>query len=203
MDKKLRYEISVGLFVIAAALVLGYMSLKISHVRVRDGIDVDFLFSHSCGLTNGAPVAVAGVEAGYVTGLSLRDGKALISTRIERSAGLRRDSSATIRLKSLLGEPYLELTQGRGGSPLLEDGDTVTNTVTPVQIDQMIAWLGRVSEKIEPSRAAAFLNALAEDPAATGRIIKNADSLLAGLSSIDEAEMKEFIQQLRIRARLF
>ena len=35
MRTRFRYEISVGLFVVAAALLLGFISLKISRARVR------------------------------------------------------------------------------------------------------------------------------------------------------------------------
>jgi len=203
MDRRFRYEISVGLFVIAAALILGYISLKISRVRVRDGIDIHLLFSHACSLVKDAPVAVAGVEVGHIKDLRVQSGKALITVRVSRSAELRRDCTATIRSKSLLGEQYLEMTPLNSSAPLLQNEDTITATTTPVQIDQMISWFGRIIEGVDPGHAAALLNALADDPNATRRIIKNADELLAKLSALDAPALKDFIQQMKIRARLF
>jgi phospholipid/cholesterol/gamma-HCH transport system substrate-binding protein len=203
MEKRFRHEITVGLFVIAAALILGYISLKISRIRVRDGIDVNFAFSHACGLVKNAPVAVSGVEVGYIKDLRLDSGNALITARVASSAGLRRDLKATIRSKSLLGEPYLELIPAGRTAPLLHDGDTIVNTAAPVQIDQMVSWLGILSEQIEPAEAGRFLKALSQDPAAARRIIKNADELLEKLSTLDAGTLREFIQQLKIRARLF
>ncbi len=202
MEKRFRYEITVGLFVIAAALILGYISLKISRIRVRDGIDVDLVFSHACGLVKDAPVAVSGVEVGYIKDLRLDSGSALITARIASSAGLRRDLRATIRSKSLLGEPYLELIPAGRTAALLRNGDRIINTATPVQIDQMLSWLGAVSEQISPAEAAGFLRAIFQDPAAARRIMKNADELLQKLATLKADELKEFIQQLRIRARL-
>ncbi|MCX6339536.1 MAG: MlaD family protein [Candidatus Aureabacteria bacterium] len=203
MDKRFRSEITVGLFVIAAALILGYISLKISRIRVRDGIDVTFVFSHACGLVKDAPVAVSGVEVGYIKDLKLDSGNALITTRVASSAGLRRDLKATIRSKSLLGEPYLELIPASRTAPLLQDGDRIVNTVAPVQIDQMISWLGAASEQMDPAEAGRFLKALSHDPAATRRIMKNADELLGKLSTLDAKTLREFIQQVKVRARLF
>lgn len=203
MDKRYKYEITVGLFVIAAALILGYISLKISRIRVRDGIDVNVVLSHACGLVKDAPVAVAGVEVGYVKGLRLDSGKASVAARIASSAGMRRDLRATVRSKSLLGEPYLELIPAGRTAPLLKNGDTIVNTITPVQIDQMVSWLGAASEQVDPAEAGRFLKALSEDPAAARRIIKNADGLLAKLSTLDAASLREFIRQLEIKARLW
>jgi ABC-type transporter Mla subunit MlaD len=203
MERRYRYEISVGLFVIAAAVILGYISLKISRMRVRDGIEVDFLFSHACSLVKDSPVAVAGVEVGYVKGLRLDAGKARVTARIGASAGMRKNVKATIRQKSLLGEPYLELLPSVEEAPLLADGDLVADTVTPVQIDQTFSRLGSILQEIEPSEAARFLTALMQDPEATRRIIKNADALLEKLAALKADELREFIQQMKIRARLF
>ena len=203
MRTRFRYEVSVGLFVVAAVLILGYISLKISRAGVRDGIDISLLFAHACGLVKDSPVAVSGVEVGHVTGLDLREGRALVRARVSASAGLRKDLRATIRSKSLLGEPYLELIPSGAAAPLLRDGDLVTATATPVQIDQMVSWLGRLLERIEPEDAARFLNALSQDPEAARRIVKNADALLARLSAMDAEALRKFVQELRIRARLF
>jgi len=60
-----------------------------------------------------------------------------------------------------------------------------------------------VSEQIEPAEAGRFLKAISQDPAAARRIIKNADELLEKLSTLDAKTLSEFIQQLKIRARLF
>lgn len=203
MRTRFRYEVSVGLFVVAAALILAAISLKISRARVRNGIDISLLFDHACGLVQDSPVAVAGVEVGSVTGLGLRGGKALVRARVSASAGLRNNLRATIRAKSLLGEPYLELVPAGGSAPLLRSGDLITATSSPLQIDQMVSWLGRLLERIEPEGAARFLNALAEDPAAARRIVKNSDALLERLSATDAEALKKFVQDLRIRARLF
>lgn len=203
MKKIIRYEISVGLFVIVAAVLLGYISLTISRMRVRDGIEVGFVFPDACGLVKNAPVSVAGVEIGYITGLDLDAGRALVTTRISKKAGLRRGVRATVRSKSLLGEKFLELTPSGRDAPLLADGDLVTATESPVQIDRIFAWLGRTLDAVDPDQAAKLITAIAQDPDAARRIVKNTDALLKKLSDLDENKVKEFTDQLSIRARLF
>jgi phospholipid/cholesterol/gamma-HCH transport system substrate-binding protein len=203
MSRRFRHEISVGVFVVAAAAILGAMSLKISRARVRDGVDVSFLFTHACGLVKDSPVAAAGVEVGYVTGLALRDGKALVRARVSASAGLRNDISAVIRHKSLLGEPYLEIVPSGSSAPPLRDGDLVTATAAPIQVDQAVARLGRLLERTDPEAVAGLLNALARDPEAAARLVGNADALAGRLSALDAEALRKFVRELRIHARLF
>ena len=203
MRTRFRYEISVGLFVVATALLLGFISLKFSRARVRDGVEVSFLFPHACGLVKDSPVAVAGVEVGYVTGLRLEGGKALVGARVSAAAGLRSDLRARIRSRSLLGEPYLELVPSGGSAPLLRDGDRIDAAVSPVQIDQLVAWLGRLLERIDPDDAARLVDALARDPEAAARIVRNADALLGRLAATDAEALRNFVRELSIRARLF
>jgi phospholipid/cholesterol/gamma-HCH transport system substrate-binding protein len=203
MKRTVRYEITVGLFVIVAAVIFGYISLKISRLRVRDGIEVSFLFPHACGLVKDAPVAVSGVEVGYVESLRLESDKALVTARLSSSAGLRKNIRATVRSKSLLGEKYLEVIPTGENAPLLESGDLITNTTSPVQIDQVISWIGGLVEEIDSQKAAQLLGTLDRDPAALRRIIQNMDELLAKLASLDADQLKEFVEQLSVRARLF
>ena len=148
-------------------------------------------------------VAVSGVEIGYVESLRLESDKALVTARLSSSAGLRKNIRATVRSKSLLGEKYLEVIPAGENAPLLESGDLVTNTASPVQIDQVISWIGGLLEGIDSQKAAQLLAALDQDPAALRRIIQNMDELLAKLSSLDADQLKEFVEQLSVRARLF
>jgi phospholipid/cholesterol/gamma-HCH transport system substrate-binding protein len=203
MKKTVKYEITVGVFVILAAVILGFISLKISGVHVRDGINVNFVFEHACGLVKDSAVSMAGVEIGYVKAIKLKNDKALVTARIESSAKLRTNTSATIRTKGLLGEEYLEIIPGNGAAPLLKNGDTITDTWIPVQIDQTFAWAGSVLKEIDPMDAARIMKALSEDPDAVRRILQNSDTLLNKLVNMDKEEIKEFIDQVSIKARLF
>ncbi len=202
MRTRFRYEISVGLFVVAAALLLGFISLKISRARVRDGVEVSFLFP--------TPAASSGTRRWRWRGsrwatsrASPRRGKALVGARVSAAAGLRSDLRARIRSRSLLGEPYLELVPSGGSAPLLRDGDRIDAAVSPVQIDQLVAWLGRLLERIDPDDAARLVDALARDPEAAARIVRNADALLGRLAATDAEALRNFVRELSIRARLF
>lgn len=203
MKKTIRHEIAVGLFILAAAAILGYTSLKITGIRVRDGFDAHFVFDHLSGLVEDAAVTCAGVEIGYVKDISLHEGKALITARIRNAAGLKRNIHAAIRMKSLLGEAYLDLTPGEGIAPPLTNGDTVTNTSTPPQIDQLISWAGRCAALLPPEDAARLFRLLSEDPGRLSRILRNSDILLQKGASLDAGTLETFIEHLNINVDLF
>jgi len=126
-----------------------------------------------------------------------------VGARVSAAAGLRSDLRARIRSRSLLGEPYLELVPSGGSAPLLRDGDRIDAAVSPVQIDQLVAWLGRLLERIDPDDAARLVDALARDPEAAARIVRNADALLGRLAATDAEALRNFVRELSIRARLF
>jgi phospholipid/cholesterol/gamma-HCH transport system substrate-binding protein len=203
MASKARYEISVGVFVIVAACILGYISLKISWMRVRDGIEVSFLFPHACGLVEGGAVTVAGVEVGYIQCLELKDDKALVRTRLETAARLKNNITATIRSKSLLGEKYIEILPQSANAPLLRDGAFVTATERPVQIDEIIGWCGKCLDQIPPGEIALIVRTLAHDAPALHQLIQNLDALIVKISSLEPDQIRSFVNGLKIKARLF
>ncbi|RPJ21416.1 MAG: MCE family protein, partial [Desulfobacteraceae bacterium] len=64
--RKFNIEFTVGLFVIAGILCLGYLSIKLGGMELigSQGYDVYALFSNSGGLKQGSSVMIAGVEVG-------------------------------------------------------------------------------------------------------------------------------------------
>ncbi|HEX4215956.1 MAG TPA: MCE family protein [Candidatus Dormibacteraeota bacterium] len=101
------------------------------------------VFTDANGLTKGADVEVAGNQVGQVTGISLDDGKALVSMRIERKyAPLHSGTIAQIDYSTLLAEKFIELMPA-AGTPTLSDGATIpsTETMTSVDFDQVLSGL--------------------------------------------------------------
>src|SRR5467141_572889 len=98
----------------------GSIPLKPANYRVK----VAFPEATQLGLE--ADVRIAGVSVGKVRGKELdpRGGNRTLAT-IEfdnKYAPIRRDTRATLRQKTLLGETYVELTPGGPHSPNLKDG---------------------------------------------------------------------------------
>lgn len=168
MRKTHKNEIAMGLFIIAAAAILGYLSLKIGGISIKEGVQVQVILDNAAGLVKDADVAVSGVKVGRVKDLRLEQNRAVLSIVLEKEAGLRKDVKASIRAKSLLGEKYLALLPGSMTAPFLVKGDEITEAEIPLEIDQLISSMGPFLKEIDP-----------ED---IGIIVKTLSSALKGKS---------------------
>lgn len=76
------------------------------------------------GLTTGAPVRVAGIEAGTVTGIALTGSEVEVTFDLSRSLQQRvtTDSIASLGSASLLGQSTLDITPSVRGQPIPEWG---------------------------------------------------------------------------------
>ena len=90
---------------------------------------------------------IAGVEVGKVKSIDAVEGTnaALLTMELKDSAlPLHEDATAKIRPRIFLeGNFFVDLKPGTPGSPQLDSGDTIkiTQTATPVQLDQVLTSL--------------------------------------------------------------
>ncbi len=66
--KKFDLELSVGIFVLAGIICLGYLSVKLAKMEILGGnkYEVYAIFPDIGGLQTGSSVVIAGVEVGRV-----------------------------------------------------------------------------------------------------------------------------------------
>ncbi len=101
-------------------------------------------FANTINLGTNDFVEIHGVRVGRVGDLSPVDGLADAVLRIDDSGiRLHDDATATVRLKSLVGESYVEVNPGTASRPELADGALLPpgRTATPVQLDQVLNTL--------------------------------------------------------------
>jgi phospholipid/cholesterol/gamma-HCH transport system substrate-binding protein len=106
------------------------------------------VFTSSNGLRPDSPVRIAGVEVGKVASIEpAEEGSdhTVVTMSIEDGGRpIRQDATAKIRPRIFLeGNFFVDLTPGSPGADELDDGDTiaVTQTSTPVQLDQVLTAL--------------------------------------------------------------
>ena len=107
-----------------------------------EGYRVKVNFPEATTLAQEADVRMAGVNIGRVKTKELDKGgvKTTVELEIdERFAPLPEDTQAILRQKTLLGETYVELSQGSKDAPMLDDGGTLENShVKPtVELDEI------------------------------------------------------------------
>jgi phospholipid/cholesterol/gamma-HCH transport system substrate-binding protein len=144
------------LFVLSCVLVLAYLWIGFggSVPFAPKGYRVQIAFPQANELATGADVRIAGVDVGKVVGLSVdrADNRTLATLELQRRyAPIPRDTRATLRIKTLLGETYVELSTGtrQGGS--LADGGRLPDAqvAKTVDLDQILATF-------DPTTRAAF-----------------------------------------------
>ncbi len=142
-------EVKVGIFVLIALAALGYLSLQLGEEKIstKKGYPVKAVFDDVSGLVAGARVEMAGVEIGRVSDIALADGKALVKMRIYEGVKVAKDAVAMVRTKGVLGDRYIEIKQGKSKEPL-PPGGMIAKTVSPVDLDEVLAEVGPALEDL-------------------------------------------------------
>lgn len=133
-------EVSVGIFVLAGIIALGYLSVKLGKLEVlgSSGYEVVARFENIGGLKTGSSVEIAGVDIGRVTSIGLRDYEAQVTLRISPGVELQEDTIASVRTKGLIGEKYIQITPG-GSDKLVEPGGAIRETESAIDFERLIS----------------------------------------------------------------
>ncbi len=143
-------EAKVGLFVLVALILLGYMSFRVGEqgFGLKKGYPVNAVFDNATGLKKDASVQIAGVEVGRVEDISLKDGKALVTLRINPDVKLEKDVRAKIKSYGLLGDKYVDIVPGTPGDVYIADGGDIVRTEQQADIDKLLSELGTIASDV-------------------------------------------------------
>jgi len=139
-------EISVGAFVLAGALALTFLAVKVSGVNLTRNTDsyiVKARFDDVAGLRPRAKVSMAGVTIGRVSKIDvdMDYGEAVVSLEINGKPGkLSVDTGAQILTEGILGARYVSLLPG-AEEDTLADGDSIENTQGALVLENLIGDL--------------------------------------------------------------
>src|SRR5690606_6140673 len=104
-------------------------------------------FERAVGLYDQSRVFADGVEVGEVTGIEVRPDTVRVELTLHDIA-IKADTKAILRLRSLIGERYVELTDvWTGEGQRLQSGDVIPleRTVVPAEITEVLDEAARVS----------------------------------------------------------
>ncbi len=147
-----RLERAVGLFVLGGIACLAYFSFEFGSQSLGNGESIVAMarFANIAGLSEGAPVMIAGVPVGSVGKLTLgTDFSAQVELKLRKNLAIPSDSIASIRGKGLLGDKYVALSPG-GADETLRDGSRITDTEASVDLESLLsrfAFGGMQSDK--------------------------------------------------------
>ena len=133
-QKQLKWsQLRVGLTVVAASATLMVLIFLMSGTGgwFTTKIKLRSYVAHAGGLREGAPVRLAGVDIGNVTGVRIVNGKPLTPVEIMMKVNtkykfnLRKDSVTILSTAGILGETYVDIDSTRAKGPEAVDGDTL------------------------------------------------------------------------------
>jgi phospholipid/cholesterol/gamma-HCH transport system substrate-binding protein len=139
--KRSSVELGVGVFVLLGIICVGYLTLRLGEVEVlRDNYYfLDARFTSVTGLKVGAQVEIAGVQVGQVDAISLdyKEFVALVRLKLREGVQLSEDAIASVQTAGLLGDKYIQLSQG-GSDQMLKPGDRIIETEPALNIEDLI-----------------------------------------------------------------
>jgi virulence factor Mce-like protein len=164
--------ISLARRAVTAVVVLAFSVSTAGLAGVAIGVEVDnpfrpdrtvvhAEFERAVGLYDQSRVFADGVEVGEVTDIEVLPGSVRVELTLHDIA-IRADTSAILRLRSLIGERYVELTDvWTGDGERLESGDVIPRerTVVPAEITDVLDEAARVSKELD----GATLNRIIEE----------------------------------------
>lgn len=201
--------------VVAAAILLAFTLSTAGLAGVALGLEVENPFApertvvvaefeRAVGLYEQSRVFADGVEVGEVTRIDVQPDRVRVELTLDDIA-IRADTEAILRLRSLIGERYVELTRvWSGEGTRLRSGDLIPleRTVVPAEITEVLDEAARVSKELDGETLGRVIDELAvvvgddgaavdalldELAAAGGAVADRADQIDQLIGSLDAA----------------
>ncbi len=134
--------------------------------------EVKAVFQSANSIRKNSPVRIAGVNIGKVKRVERQDGTeaAVVTLEVKDTAlPIHKDATLKIRPRIFLeGNFFVDLKPGTPNAPTIEDGDTIgiTQTATPVQLDQLLTALQSDTRESLKSLLDGYGTALTAEPTA-------------------------------------
>jgi phospholipid/cholesterol/gamma-HCH transport system substrate-binding protein len=144
----------VGLVAAAVALVVA-MGVAIVFWPGSTTVRVTAHLSSAVGLYPGSDVRILGVPVGKVVSVEPAGSSVTVVLQYDRKYRVPADARAVVVAPSLVSDRYLQLLPAYTGGPALPDGADIplARTAVPVELDQIIGSLDRLSTALGPNGA--------------------------------------------------
>ncbi len=137
--------LAVGLFVVLVIVVGIYLAFAKSLPFTSPGYELKATFANAVRVSDKAPVRIAGVNVGEVTGLERKGNASVVTFSVtEEGRPIREDAAVRIRPRIFLeGNFFLDVDPGSPSAAELPDQGEIpiTRTSTAVQLDEILTAL--------------------------------------------------------------
>jgi phospholipid/cholesterol/gamma-HCH transport system substrate-binding protein len=140
--KKYSIETVVGIFVVIGLICVAYMTIKLGKATFfgDDYYSLYGNFSTVSGLRVGNVIEIDGIEVGRVEKLSIDQDKqvAVVEFKMKNGIKIYDDASASIKTAGLIGDKYIKIDPGGGGTRL-KPGERISETNSPIDVEDLIS----------------------------------------------------------------
>ncbi len=154
MAKRMSNEIKTGLLIIVCLVILGGFTFAVGNFTgIEKTYELKAMFNWVSGLEKYAPVRLRGVEAGEVKDVQIlyqnnNETKILLVLQMKDNAKVREGTKAYVSMLGLMGEKYVELTDGPQGKPFLTAGSTIQGE-DPASMEELIDMGKKVAAQVD------------------------------------------------------
>lgn len=204
----------LGIFVVVCALGSFALITVFAQLRFEREQTYTAVFTNVSGLKSGDFVRIAGVEVGKVKNTAVRDDSTVgVEFGADDSVVLTDGNRAVIKYDNLIGDRYLAIEEGVGGTKKLRPGDTIplNRTAPALDLDAVIGGFRPLFRALDPdqvntltgqliaafqgqgatigsilAQTAALTNTLADRDQLIGQTIVNLNAVLGSLGEHSE-----------------
>jgi phospholipid/cholesterol/gamma-HCH transport system substrate-binding protein len=207
-----KHYFTVGMFIIVLTLLATGFAIWLANAGRADDVRYRIYFPESVsGLVEGGPVKFRGVSVGTVESIAIdeNDPRLIrVDTRILKSAPVKTDTTASLKLQGITGAIFIELSGGTPGAKLLRKATPKDEIpVIPSStsgISAVVNQLPAIMEKLE--KFTDQMNKLASDEnlAALSAILGNTSTISADVGDIvhsSKQDSKQVMVNLRKASR--
>ena len=176
----------IGTIGVVAILLGTGVALLLSGGVFARTYPVEVHFADAGGIAEGDKVTVAGLEAGRVKGVEIRNGEVIMTLAVDRGVDLPADSSADVVIQTLLGKRVVSLGAGQDRQHTLAEVGVIPRDRTSTPID--ITDLNDISVRLLNGSDADALNELLDEVTeiTKGKRVEIAN-LVSGLADVTQA----------------
>jgi phospholipid/cholesterol/gamma-HCH transport system substrate-binding protein len=172
----------VGIVALVLVGLVGLLILVLSVVSFGTS-SYTAVLEHTAGLRAGEDVQVHGVSVGKVTGVRLQEADVEVSFVLDEDIDLGSETTASVKVATLLGTHYLEVDPQGGGS--LADAEIpLERTAVPYNLQDVIDVGSTRLEELDPVQLAKALTAASDTLAVSGDDVGPALEGVARLSEV-------------------
>jgi phospholipid/cholesterol/gamma-HCH transport system substrate-binding protein len=142
-------EVRVGLFLVVAFLILIALFEMVGKEAIFSrSVEYRTSFKSIPGLKLGDPVKLAGVDVGTVRDIRVVGARVEVVMHVKPGTPVKTDSIATIKLTSLLGTNFMDITFGSPAAPVAPPGSVLASTEPP-DLNTLVARLNDAAGDIQ------------------------------------------------------